>query len=827
MDFLSTSTMLEELPEELISNERYKTGPTIGHGGMGVVMSAQQPAIRRHVAMKVMLGAEDANSRLRFIEEAQITGQLQHPNIVPVHDLALDEDGRPFYTMKLVQGITLQRVIDGLAANEPTIIAAYPLATLLTIFQKVCDAIAFAHSRSVIHRDLKPANIMLGGYGEVLVMDWGLARVLGTQEKMPSEVLHQAPVTSARRDLSYCYGTLNGLLLGTPQYMSPEQSRGETDTLDARSDIFALGAILHQMLTLQPAFDGPDTEAILEHIRSGKTAPPHEVSADASLPHCPNGVVPQSLSAVVMKALQLERDNRYPTVAALQKDIAAYQGGFATSAEEAGWWRQFTLLLQRHRALSIAVGASMLLLIIVSASFTTKVLGERNRAEKALEDLRRTAPRLIALAESEALAQHFESALEKTDAALALDPGLTSGYWSRVWVLIAMDRFREAMIALHQAVEVDPSRQSYASLLPMLENLVNHGSTPYKQEDIAPLMEFLESVGARGEALSLTRHLRLGADERFSLVQKRLVELGVATDGVAASTGVITLNINRSPVTSLEHLRGLPLDALYMDGRREWGAEPLQGMKLMSLRAKNSGIRDLTALRGMALTRLDIEGTDTSDLSPLSAMPLRFIDLSKTRVVDLTPLRGLPLEDLHVNGAPLASLEGLDKMPLKRLDITATRVTQLQSLSKSKQLQELYANSTGITDLNGLAGLPLHSLHLMSSQVKDLSPLREMPLETLNLARTQVSDLTPLSKVPLRQLNLMQCRQIKDFRPLLKISTLERLATNAPLPLLAPLREHPRLSHIDYNDQGYRPVAEVWALLEAQRKKPSASSRGK
>jgi hypothetical protein len=196
-------------------------------------------------------------------------------------------------------------------------------------------------------------------------------------------------------------------------------------------------------------------------------------------------------------------------------------------------------------------------------------------------------------------------------------------------------------------------------------------------------------------------------------------------------------------------------------------------------------------------------------------------------VVDLTPLRGLPLEDLHVNGAPLASLEGLDKMPLKRLDITATRVTQLQSLSKSKQLQELYANSTGITDLNGLAGLPLHSLHLMSSQVKDLSPLREMPLETLNLARTQVSDLTPLSKVPLRQLNLMQCRQIKDFRPLLKISTLERLATNAPLPLLAPLREHPRLSHIDYNDQGYRPVAEVWALLEAQRKKPSASSRGK
>lgn len=821
MNFLGTSTGPDEMPEELKSSTRYETGPTIGHGGMGVVMSAQQPAIRRQVAMKVMLGAEDTNSRLRFIEEAQITGQLQHPNIVPVHDLALDEHGRPFYTMKLVKGITLQRVIDGLAAQERDIIAAYPLATLLTIFQKVCDALAFAHSRGVIHRDLKPANIMLGDYGEVLVMDWGLARVIGTMEKEHSTPESETvPVTSARRDLSYCYGTLNGLLLGTPQYMSPEQSRGETDTLDARSDIFSLGAILHQMLTLQPAFEGPDTEAILEHIRTGKTVPPHEVSTQKTLPHCPNGLVPHSLSAVVMKALQLERENRYPSVEALQKDIAAYQGGFATSAEEAGWWRQFTLFLQRHRALSIAVVASVLLLIAVSASFTTKVLGERNRAEQALGDLRRTAPRLIALAQSEALAQHFESALEKTEAALALDPSLVAGYWSRVWGLIAMDRFREAIPALRQAIQKDPSQQSYASLLPLLENLVRHGKAPFKQQDITPLMEFLESVGARGEALSLTRHLRLGADERFTLVQKRLVELGVTTDGVAVSAGVITLNVNRSPVTSLEHLRGLPIDALYMDGRREWDATALQGMKLIIIRAKNSGIRDLTPLRGMTLTRLDIEGTDTSELSPLSAMPLRLLDLTKTRVFDLTPLRGLPLEELHVDATPLARLEGLDKMPLKRLDITATRITSLSPLAKSRQLQELYANNTSISDLRGIEGLPLRSLHLMSSPVSDLSPLQKMPLETLNLARTLVSDLTPLAEVPLRQLNVQQCRQLKDFRPLLKMTSLERLATSAPLSQLAPLRQHPRLSHIDYNDQGYRPVTEVWALLEARKKKP-------
>lgn len=805
---------LDEMPEELKSGTRYETGREIGHGGMGVVMCAQQPAIRRQVAMKVMLGGDDENSRLRFIEEAQITGQLQHPNIVPVHDLALDDQGRPFYTMKLVQGITLQRVIDGLGRRELDIVAAYPLATLLTIFQKVCDAIAFAHSRGVIHRDLKPANLMIGAYGEVLVMDWGLARVLGAKERGAPTA-----VTSARRDLSYCYGTIEGALLGTPQYMSPEQSRGETATLDARSDIFALGAILHQMLTLQPAFDGPDTETILDHIRSGRTVPPHEVAQVKTLPHCPNGIVPQSLSAVVMKALQVKRERRYPNVEALQKDIAAYQGGFATSAEEAGWWRQFTLLIQRHRAVSIAVAASVLLLIIISATFTARVLGERNRASQALEDLRRTAPRLLALAESESLAQHFESALEKTDAALALDPGLLPGYWRRAWVLAALDRFSEASKAIRLATTRDPVNQSLASIHTAFDSLAKHGAGPYPAEHIAPLMEFLESVGARGEALSLVRHLQLSVEARFALLGKRLNELGIAPDGAAISAGVITLNTNRSPVTSLDHLRGLPIDALYMDGKREWSADPLQGMKLVTLRAKNSGIRDLSALRGMSLTWLDLEGTDTSDLSALSGMPLRFIDLTKTRVVDLTPLRGLPLQELHVDSTQLASLDGLDQMPLKRLDITATRITSLLSLAKSRQLQELYANNTAIADLTGLEGLPLRSLHLMASQVKDLAPLRAMPLETLNLARTPVTDLTPLNGVPLRQLNLILCRQIQDFRPLLQVTKLERLATSAPAALLAPLRQHPRLSHIDYNDRGYRPVSEVWAEIDAKAKR--------
>ncbi len=145
---------------------------------MGAILDAKDGAIRRRVAMKVILRDDSLESAIRFVEEAQITGQLEHPNIVPVHELALNEKGQPYYTMKFVRGITLKKVLELLRAGVASTVEKYPLGNLLTIFQKVCDAVAFAHSNKVIHRDLKPENIMIGDFGEVLLMDWGLAKFL-------------------------------------------------------------------------------------------------------------------------------------------------------------------------------------------------------------------------------------------------------------------------------------------------------------------------------------------------------------------------------------------------------------------------------------------------------------------------------------------------------------------------------------------------------------------------------------------------------------------------------------------------------------------------
>src|SRR5687767_5282049 len=209
---------------------------------------------------------------LRFIDEAQLTGQLEHPNIVPVYELGLDEQGEVFYTMKFVKGITLDEVIRGLRAGTQSTVDQYPLGALLTVFQKICDAVAFAHSKGVVHRDLKPENIMIGAYGEVLVMDWGLAK------NMTGARRHEGSVETIAKDQSFDslrgFQTMHGLVVGTPPYLSPEQARGELEKIDPRSDIFVLGEILYAILTLRPPVSGTTVAEVLDNIIASKITHP-------------------------------------------------------------------------------------------------------------------------------------------------------------------------------------------------------------------------------------------------------------------------------------------------------------------------------------------------------------------------------------------------------------------------------------------------------------------------------------------------------------------------------------------------------------------------
>jgi WD40 repeat protein/tRNA A-37 threonylcarbamoyl transferase component Bud32 len=230
---------------------RYLLGEEIGHGGMGDVLRARDPHLGRDLAVKVLRGDghTDPEALRRFVQEAQVCGQLQHPGIVPVHDLGRLPDGRPFFAMKLVKGRTLAELLRERAGPSDD------LPRFLAVFEQVCQALAYAHSKGVIHRDLKPHNVMVGAFGEVQVMDWGLAKVRRPQGGTAAGAVTAASVVRTVRSAAGDE-TSEGQAMGTPAYMAPEQARGEVDLLDERCDIFGLGAILCHVLTGQPPFTG-------------------------------------------------------------------------------------------------------------------------------------------------------------------------------------------------------------------------------------------------------------------------------------------------------------------------------------------------------------------------------------------------------------------------------------------------------------------------------------------------------------------------------------------------------------------------------------------
>jgi serine/threonine protein kinase len=317
-----TQALFRYFPLEIRGPRRHRIRRVIARGGMGVVVEAEDLATKRVVAMKVLLSVDSAEHLARFIEEAQITAQLEHPNIIPIYELNVNEQDKPYYTMPLVRGHSLKEVVEAVRGPRPDLAPARALPEMLRAFLAVCDAVGFAHAKGVIHRDLKPQNIMLGRHGEVLVMDWGLAKPPAAAAAL-LDGDPESRVASLRQDLTRTNLTTAGAVLGTPYFMAPEQATGDSSRVDFRADVYSLGALLYYILTLRPPVEAEDILATVRKVAAGEITPPPKAIRGQALPHLGGRPFPETLAAIALKALSLRPGERHVSAEALAAEVSA------------------------------------------------------------------------------------------------------------------------------------------------------------------------------------------------------------------------------------------------------------------------------------------------------------------------------------------------------------------------------------------------------------------------------------------------------------------------------------------------------------------------
>ena len=406
--------ILSKLRERRLSKGRYERRAPIARGGMGEILKVWDDELKRELAMKVLLpvprrSRNDDSRRLgRFLEEAQITGQLDHPGIVPVHGLGLDGDGRVFFTMRLVKGMTLEEVFDEVAKGS----REWTVTRALNVILRVCEAVAFAHARGVVHRDLKPANIMVGRFGEAYVMDWGLAKVAGLEDdhdlrlQLKPEPTEQVKTVRTESDdeRTSPLRTRDGDVVGTPAYMSPEQAKGELARIGPRSDVYSMGAILYHLLAGHMPYvpDGSRVtgQTVLTRVLGGPPQSLSRISPDS----------PAELVAICEKAMSRVADQRYADMIEMADDLRAYLEHRVVRAYRTGAVAELSKWVGRNKAVAAAIGVTG----VLSLGWLGTALILKDRSEKQTISFNRELSDTnaeLASAQEEAK-QNFEQAFE-------------------------------------------------------------------------------------------------------------------------------------------------------------------------------------------------------------------------------------------------------------------------------------------------------------------------------------------------------------------------------------------------------------------------------
>ncbi len=533
--------------------QRFRVLRPHARGGLGAVFVALDTELHREVALKQILDqlADDSTSRARFLLEAEVTGGLEHPGIVPVYGLGTYGDGRPYYAMRFIRGDSLKEAInqfhaDAALKKEPGR-RSLELRKLLRGYTDVCNAIEYAHSRGVLHRDIKPSNIIVGKHGETLVVDWGLAKPLGRVEP-GSESGERTLVPSSA---SGSAETLPGSALGTPAYMSPEQAEGDLEHLGPRSDVYCLGATLYCLLTDKPPFEG-DVVDVLPGVQKGGFRPPRVVDPS----------IDRALEAVCLKAMALKPDDRYASPKALAEDVERWMADEPVTAWCEPWSRRSRRWARRNRTAMTAAGAAVLVALVGTAAVlavqtranadlktANTELAASNQRERARFELAQEAIRMFHTGVSEDL-------LLKQKEFAALRTRLLRGaqeFYHKLEGLLGGQADRDSRLGLGRAyyevgeltMQLDSRKDAlamYQRALALFEDLASKAPADVElRQEVArshtAIANVLSSLGQKAEALAATERA-----------------CAIAQDLAAADPADIR---RRSELARVEHLHGV------------------------------------------------------------------------------------------------------------------------------------------------------------------------------------------------------------------------------------------------------------------------------
>lgn len=642
--------------------ERYTPTKKLNQGGMKAIWEVDDHRTARKVAMALIQDSKIASKDDidSFLYEARLTSNLQHPNIIPIYDIALDENGNPYFTMKALRGETLGDIIKQIRSNNPDYTKRYTRTRLLGIFLKVCNAIDYAHTKGVIHLDLKPSNINVGDFGDVYVLDWGLSTLITHLSEYEGEAISwqsmdDVSLENGQTLTRYLEGSAKrrehkNVVGGTPGYMSPEQAQGSPSDIDFQTDVYMLGALLYEILTGHCPIHGETVRDVLQKTVRGEIIEPTK--------QAPEQRIPPALAAIAMKALSLDASDRYPNVAALISDIHKYQDGYATLAENPTFFTHAALLIKRHKlAISIISAAAAIIAAILTNSFIEIKQSERvavaakNLATQRLEELeqknayieataKKVAPDYLKLMQRAEHDYEFAAAEQALDTGLAFDPSLANGWLHKAKILLCQQRYTEAHNLLSGAAG-HPVLLHVGSVK-LAETLKE--TTPASGMEIPGLVDRFTQNDLTDRLPRLFHHLNQTSfkpQAHFAALSQLTAKLNPEVD---------ELNFN------------------WKSSKNGW-----------SLDLSNNNLTDLTPLCGLDIERLDLSGSGTPDLKPLTRPGLRELRLA-----------GCAYNHLPVLESPA---------DLETLDLSQTQIRNLVNITQYPKLTSL--------DISGIEGLTI------------------------------------------------------------------------------------------------------------------------